>query len=201
MAPSVPKQKRLAEKAAKQAAKAGGSSTRTPLSGSTPGLQNGSTEDLAIKSMKKLNIATESGRSSCIDPKSRDIKIDQYTLSFQGRLLIEGAEIALNYGQRYGLLGENGLGRSTFLQSIAERDVKIPPYIDIYLAKFAKLEARIEELSLSEDPNDQLVLDAAYEELEELNPSAFEAKAGSVLHHLGFSQTRMKKPTKNMGGG
>jgi len=45
------------------------------------------------------------------DPKGRDIKIDSYTLSFHGRLLIEGAEIALNYGQRYGLLGENGSGK------------------------------------------------------------------------------------------
>ena len=45
------------------------------------------------------------------DPKGRDIKIDAYTLSFHGRLLIEGAEIALNYGQRYGLLGENGSGK------------------------------------------------------------------------------------------
>jgi ATP-binding cassette, subfamily F, member 2 len=45
------------------------------------------------------------------DPKSRDIKIDAYTLSFHGRLLIEGAEISLNYGQRYGLLGENCSGK------------------------------------------------------------------------------------------
>ena len=45
------------------------------------------------------------------DPKGRDIKMDQYTLSFHGRLLIEGAEISLNYGQRYGLLGENGSGK------------------------------------------------------------------------------------------
>ena len=45
------------------------------------------------------------------DPQSRDIKIDQYTLSFHGRLLIEGAEISLNYGNRYGLLGENGSGK------------------------------------------------------------------------------------------
>ena len=45
------------------------------------------------------------------DAKGRDIKIDQYTLSFHGRLLIEGAEISLNYGQRYGLLGENGSGK------------------------------------------------------------------------------------------
>lgn len=45
------------------------------------------------------------------DAKGRDIKIDSYTLSFHGRLLIEGAEISLNYGQRYGLLGENGSGK------------------------------------------------------------------------------------------
>ena len=45
------------------------------------------------------------------DVKGRDIKMDQYTLSFHGRLLIEGAEISLNYGQRYGLLGENGSGK------------------------------------------------------------------------------------------
>jgi ABC-type uncharacterized transport system ATPase subunit len=48
------------------------------------------------------------------DVKSRDIKIDSYTLSFHGRLLIEGAEIALNYGQRYGLLGQNGSGKVCF---------------------------------------------------------------------------------------
>jgi hypothetical protein len=45
------------------------------------------------------------------DPQSRDIKMDQFTLSFHGRLLIEGAEISLNYGNRYGLLGENGSGK------------------------------------------------------------------------------------------
>lgn len=65
------------------------------------------------------------------DPKGRDVKIDSYTLSFHGRLLIEGAEISLNYGQRYGLLGENGSGKSTFLQSLADRDIEIPDHIDV----------------------------------------------------------------------
>jgi len=171
------------------------------------------------------------------DVKGRDIKIDQYTLSFHGRLLIEGAEISLNYGQRYGLLGENGSGKvrishgsvdlvlivfqSTFLQSIAERDIDIPPHIDIYIvrgeaepsdvnavdfivasakAKVARLEAYIEELSVA-DSVDEGALDLAYEELEEMDPSTFEAKAGSILHGLGFTQTMMKKPTKDMSGG
>ena len=171
------------------------------------------------------------------DVKGRDIKIDSYTLSFHGRLLIEGAEISLNYGQRYGLLGENGSGKvrsviivawwlfttsqSTFLQSMAERDIEIPPHIDIYLVrgeaepsdvnaldfiiasakqKVAKLEKRIEDLSVA-DVVDETALDAAYEELEELDPSTFEVKAGSILHGLGFSQAMMQKPTKDMSGG
>jgi ATP-binding cassette, subfamily F, member 2 len=145
MPPSASKQKRLAEKAAKQAAKANANATDLSVSSSTPPGSNGgsslntpltslsaatSQEDLT--SMAKLQIATErlislNSLSQCIfpilfllrstagvlvsDPKGRDIKIDAYTLSFHGRLLIEGAEIALNYGQRYGLLGENGSGK------------------------------------------------------------------------------------------
>lgn len=111
--------------------------------------------------------------------------------------------------------------QSTFLQSIAERDIEIPPHVDIYFVrgeaepsevnaidfiitsareKVAKLEARIEELSVADDV-DETALDAAYEELEELDPSTFETKAGSILHGLGFSQEMMKKPTKDMSGG
>lgn len=45
------------------------------------------------------------------DPRGRDIKMDQFTLSFHGRLLIDGAEVSFNYGNRYGLLGENGSGK------------------------------------------------------------------------------------------
>lgn len=113
------------------------------------------------------------------------------------------------------------LNQSTFLQSVAERDIEIPPHIDIYIVrgeaepsdvnaidfiinsakeKVAKLEARIEELSIADDVDD-LALDAVYEELEELDPSTFEAKAGSILHGLGFSQDMMRKPTKDMSGG
>ncbi|KAF8954998.1 P-loop containing nucleoside triphosphate hydrolase protein [Flammula alnicola] len=236
MPPSASKQKRLAEKAAKKSASIAtgddSPSNSTPAGSvygaSTPltsmsGLNSkaGSQEDLL--SMAKLNMATDRSAAGVLvsDAKGRDIKIDQYTLSFHGRLLIEGAEIALNYGQRYGLLGENGSGKSTFLQSIAERDIEIPEHIDIYIvrgeaepsevnavdfivasakAKVARLEAYIEELSVA-DSVDESALDMAYEELEEMDPSTFEAKAGSILHGLGFTPAMMKKPTKDMSGG
>lgn len=64
--------------------------------------------------------------------------------------------------------------------------------------KVAKLEQRIEDLSAE---GDEEGIDAAYEELEELDPSTFEAKAGSILHGLGFDQKMTQKPTKDMSGG
>ncbi|KAH9919720.1 P-loop containing nucleoside triphosphate hydrolase protein [Fomitopsis serialis] len=132
-----------------------------------------------------------------------------------------GAEVSLNYGQRYGLLGENGSGKVLdILQSIAERDIEIPEHIDIYLVsgeadpptstrglhrrlrerKGAKLEQRIEDLSVADEVDD-VALEMAYEELEEMDPSTFEAKASSILHGLGFSQQMMARPTKDMSGG
>ncbi|CAE7223753.1 unnamed protein product [Rhizoctonia solani] len=209
MPPSASKQKRLAEKAAKAASRANkgsstetpgdtasvnGSSVNTPLT-SVPGSLNASTDDLT--SMAKLAIATDRSAAGVLvsDPKSRDIKIDAYTLSFHGRLLFENSEVTLNHGQRYGLMGENGSGKSTFLQSLAERDIEIPDHIDIYLVrgeaepsdvnavdyiiasakeKVARLEKQIEDLSVADDV-DELALDALHEELEELDPSTFEA--------------------------
>lgn len=32
---------------------------------------------------------------------------------------------------RYGLLGENGSGKTTFLEALAARDVEIPEHIDV----------------------------------------------------------------------
>ncbi|KAG1758928.1 P-loop containing nucleoside triphosphate hydrolase protein [Suillus occidentalis] len=222
MPPSASKQKRLAEKAAKQSAKNNGTTSTSTPNDSMPGSMShtpltsfsaaNSTDDLT--SMAKLQIATDRSAAGVLvsDVKGRDIKIDSFTLSFHGRLLIEGAEISLNYGQRYGLLGENGSGKSTFLQSIAERDIEIPPHIDIYLVSgeaepsdvnavdFIVASAREKIFSIADDVDDA-ALEAAYEELEEMDPNTFETKAGSILHGLGFSQAMMARPTRDMSGG
>jgi ATP-binding cassette subfamily F protein 2 len=39
------------------------------------------------------------------------------------------------------------------------------------------------------------------EELEEMDPATFEAKAGAILTGLGFTQKMLTKPTKDMSGG
>ncbi|GAA5875295.1 hypothetical protein JCM1840_001921 [Sporobolomyces johnsonii] len=229
MAPiSASKAKRLEAKAAKAAAKGESVSSKkgstAASSASTPLTSvDGSTEDLGAAAMAKLRLATDRSGSGVItsDPQSRDIHVDSYSLSFHGRLLIENANFSLNYGQRYGLLGENGSGKTTFLESMHNRDVEIPEHIDIYLVqgeaepsdmnaldfivqsakdKAARLEAQIEEMSVA-DVIDEVGLELKYEELEELDPNTFEAKAGAILHGLGFGAAMMKKATKDMSGG
>lgn len=64
---------------------------------------------------------------------SRDIKVTSASLVFHGKVLITDSTLELNFGRRYGLLGENGCGKSTLLKSIAAREYPIPEHIDIYL--------------------------------------------------------------------
>ena len=51
------------------------------------------------------------------------------------------------------------------------------------------------------DEVDEVGLDLKMEELDDLDPSTFEAKAGAILHGLGFSKQMMAKPTKDLSGG
>ena len=66
-------------------------------------------------------------------PSSRDVKVTSASLVFHGKVLITDSTLELNFGRRYGLLGENGCGKSTILKSIATREYPIPEHIDIYL--------------------------------------------------------------------
>lgn len=65
--------------------------------------------------------------------QSRDVKINSASLVFHGKVLITDTTLELNYGRRYGLLGENGCGKSTILKAIDKREYPIPEHIDIYL--------------------------------------------------------------------
>lgn len=64
---------------------------------------------------------------------SRDVKVTSASLVFHGKVLITDTTLELNYSRRYGLLGENGCGKSTFLKAIDRREYPIPEHVDIYL--------------------------------------------------------------------
>ncbi|KAJ2506298.1 ABC transporter ATP-binding protein arb1, partial [Coemansia sp. RSA 2049] len=126
MVVSASKQKRMAAKAAKK-----GSGSTTPAAGSSSGKLEDSMAQLKLQAKRETDRSATGVLTSNV--QGRDIHIDSYTLSFHGRMLIENARVELNYGNRYGLLGENGCGKSTFLRSIAEGDIELPPHMDTFL--------------------------------------------------------------------
>ena len=64
---------------------------------------------------------------------SRDVKITSASLVFHGRVLFNDTTLEVTYGRRYGLLGENGCGKTTLLKAIDAREFPFPEHIDIYL--------------------------------------------------------------------
>ncbi|KAK9384453.1 P-loop containing nucleoside triphosphate hydrolase protein [Lipomyces mesembrius] len=152
---------------------------------------------------------------------SRDIKVTSVSLVFHGKVLIQDSTLELNYGRRYGLLGENGCGKSTFLRAIAAREYPIPEQIDIYLlnepaeaTSYSALEyvvreaenelKRLEQMAediLEKDGPESQILEELYERIESMDPSTFESRASLILRGLGFTATTIKKMTKDMSGG
>jgi ATP-binding cassette subfamily F protein 2 len=140
------------------------------------------------------------------EPRARDIKISPFSLALHGKVLVEDTVIELNKGGRYGLLGRNGCGKSTFLKCLAAREVPIPSHFDVYLLdheappsedtaldyvinsareEVARLDAMIEQILVDEGPESELLADL-YERQDELDPSTFETRASTILIGLGF---------------
>lgn len=64
--------------------------------------------------------------------KSKDIKIDNFDLYVgDGNRILSEASLTLAYGRRYGLVGQNGIGKSTLLRALSRRELDIPKHITI----------------------------------------------------------------------
>eukprot|EP01047_Picozoa_sp_COSAG01_P078038 COSAG01_NODE_14273_length_1474_cov_1.242182_1_plen_243_part_10 len=61
-----------------------------------------------------------------------DVKIDKFTMSFAGPQLVGESTIELTQGCRYGLIGDNGTGKTNLINALALREVPIPVHIDMY---------------------------------------------------------------------
>lgn len=152
---------------------------------------------------------------------SRDIKISSFSLTFYGKELISDTILELNYGRRYGLVGQNGSGKTQMLRAIAAREIPIPSHIDVYHLseeveasdrtalqavidiveeEHKRLEKEEERLLVEEGPGSP-ALQTVYERLDRLDPSTFTTRAGELLFGLGFSNQMMHKQTKDLSGG
>ena len=63
--------------------------------------------------------------------KSKDIKVDGIDITIGGKRILSDTNLTLAFGRRYGLVGQNGIGKSTLLRALSKREVAIPTHISI----------------------------------------------------------------------
>ncbi|KAI9714867.1 MAG: ABC transporter ATP-binding protein arb1 [Bogoriella megaspora] len=216
---------------AKQAASSNNASTASSVNGDeTPELLSGSGDEAEMnEKVNKLQLQEDKhGLSDRVTTgvlasleASRDVKITSASLVFHGRVLFNDTTIEVNYGRRYGLLGENGCGKSTFLKAVDKREFPFPEHIDIYLLnegapksdlgalewvvreaenEMARMEKQAEEILEQKGPEDP-TLEDLYERMEGMDPSTFHTRASLILTGLGFNKKTINKKTKDMSGG
>lgn len=240
--PSAHEKARLAKK--KEAAKKKGgkkavdevreddnSKEGTPVAG-TPKLGTNGVDLSSLTSEEKLVMALEeesrmaTEARACtgvlgIHPLARDIKIDNFSVTFYGAELLQDTKLELSCGNRYGLMGVNGCGKSTLLACLGNREVPIQDHIDIYyLAREipasektaleavmeadeerVKLEALAEMLALETDDASQEYLMQVYERLDDLGADTAESRAAHLLMGLQFTPAMQNKKCKDFSGG
>ena len=59
-----------------------------------------------------------------------DIIIENITVSAHGNILLENTDLKIIDGHKYGLIGHNGVGKTTLLKYINDDKINISPYID-----------------------------------------------------------------------
>lgn len=73
----------------------------------------------------------ESISSGSAKGKNKDIHLPNIDVSFGSNRILSNAELTLAHGRRYGLIGRNGVGKSTLLRHMAMRDVPIPTNVSL----------------------------------------------------------------------
>lgn len=63
--------------------------------------------------------------------KIKDVKLENFDISFAGKRILSSANLTLAFGRRYGLVGRNGIGKSTLLRTLSKRELNVPTHISI----------------------------------------------------------------------
>lgn len=159
---------------------------------------------------------------------SRDIEIDDLTMAYMGKLLLKDTRMELKHGHCYGLIGQNGVGKTTLMRRMALGDIANYPldcktvYVqsDI-VASLADLNVRdfvpkaqretlehaklkLEGL-LTKDEVDHRAVRRRLSQVEDdfafLDSEAGSARCKQVLEDLGFDEKMQGAPIGTLSGG
>lgn len=159
------------------------------------------------------------------DANVKDITVENFSVSARGKELLKNTSVKIAHGKRYGLVGPNGMGKSTLLKLLAWRKIPVPKNIDVLLVEqeivgddrtaleavvsanqeLVKLREEVAALNerndndVEEDDGDKLA--ELYEKLQLMGADAAESQASKILAGLGFTKEMQKRATKSFSGG
>jgi ATP-binding cassette subfamily F protein 3 len=152
------------------------------------------------------------------------ISFRNFALRRGERLLLSDVDLALHAGYRVGVVGRNGAGKSSLfaalmgdvepdrgdidlpgkarIASVAQETPHLPdPAIDFVLSGDAAVHAAIQMEANAFANEDWEAVAAAHQRLEEVNGYDGTARAGRLLHGLGFPAQTHEKPVADFSGG
>ncbi len=149
------------------------------------------------------------------------LKVNDLTFRMQGRLLLENTSVVVPMGARVGFVGRNGTGKTTLFKLITgeygpetgsvtvRRGMRIgqvaqeAPGNDKSLLETV-LEADVERTELmaeAETATDPNRIADIHTRLSDIEAHSAEARAGAILHGLGFDAENQARPCSDFSGG
>jgi ATP-binding cassette subfamily F protein 3 len=152
------------------------------------------------------------------------ISFRNFALRRGERLLLSDVDLALHAGYRVGVVGRNGAGKSSLfaalmrelepdrgdidlpgrarIASVAQETPHLPdPALDFVLSGDAEVHAAVQAEANAFAAEDWEAVAEAHHRLEELNGYDASARAGRLLHGLGFPADTHAKPVADFSGG
>ena len=152
------------------------------------------------------------------------IKFDKITLQRGGQPLIEGANLTLNSGQRYGLIGRNGAGKTTLFKLLLGQlqldagQLTWPPAmrmahmaqeigdvnrstLDHVLDGDQALRAAEAAITVAETKHDEAALSHVYADYDHVGGYSAVNRAQQLLQGLGFPEQDWSQPVGSFSGG
>ena len=147
--------------------------------------------------------------------------LDDISIRVAGRLLLDGASVRIPAGARVGLVGRNGIGKTTLFRAITHElalehgAIELPArarigrlaqeapggperLIDVVLAASSERSELLAEAETAHDPHRIAEIQTR---LADIGAHAAPARAAEILAGLGFDQAAQQRPCSDFSGG